>query len=88
MFLFPISDDPGSTLAIVLSMIPFFAPILMPVRMAMIDVPFWQFSGAILLMALTFLLLIRVSARIYRTGMLMYGKKAGFRELMKWVRQK
>ncbi len=87
LFLFPVSDDPTSTLAISLSMVPFFAPILMPVRMAVISVPFWQFAVTILLMVLTFLLLIWLSSRIYRTGILMYGKKASLKELWRWVRQ-
>ena len=87
MFLFPVSDDPASTLSVALSMVPFFAPILMPVRMAVIQIPFWQFWGTVLLMILTFVVLIWMSARIYRTGILMYGKKASFRELWKWVRE-
>lgn len=87
MFLFPVSDDPASTLSVVLSMVPFFAPILMPVRMAVLQIPFWQLGGTILLMILTFVVLIWMSARIYRTGILMYGKKASFRELWKWLRE-
>lgn len=87
MFLFTISEQPTSTLAVIMSMIPFFAPILMPVRMAVISVPIWQLGATILLMILTFILLIWLSARIYRTGILMYGKKASFRELWRWVRQ-
>jgi ABC-2 type transport system permease protein len=85
MFLMPVSDDPASTLSTVLSMVPFFAPILMPVRMAVLQIPFWQFSLTILLMILTFVLLIWLSSRIYRTGILMYGKKASFREMLKWM---
>ncbi len=87
MFLFPVSDDPSSTLAVVLSMIPFFAPILMPVRMAVLQIPFWQLGATIVLMILTFVILIWMSARIYRTGILMYGKKASFRELWRWMRE-
>ncbi|MGM0739522.1 MAG: ABC transporter permease [Bacteroidota bacterium] len=87
MFLFPVSDDPSSTMAISLSMVPFFAPILMPVRMAVLSLPFWQVGGTILLMILTFVVLIWMSSRIYRTGILMYGKKASFKELWKWIRE-
>ncbi len=87
LFLFPVSDDPASTLSVFLSMIPFFTPILMPVRMAVITVPFWQLAGSVLLMVLTFLVLIRLSAKIYRTGILMYGKKATFREIWKWIHE-
>ena len=87
LFLVTVSDDPGSNMAVALSMFPFFAPILMPVRMAVISVPLWQVIGTIFLMIITFLILIWVSARIYRVGILMYGKKASFRELLIWIRQ-
>ncbi|MCA1803376.1 MAG: ABC transporter permease [Rhodothermaceae bacterium] len=81
-----VASDPDSTLSVVSSMFPLFTPMLMPVRMAVLDVPLWQILGSIVLMALTFMLLMWLSARIYRVGMLMYGKKAGFRELARWVR--
>ncbi len=87
LFLVSVSDNPNSNMSIVLSMIPFFAPILMPVRMSVVSVPFWQFGGTILLMILTFILLIWLSARIYRIGILMYGKKATLGELWRWMRQ-
>lgn len=81
-----VASDPDSTLSVVSSMFPLFTPMLMPVRMAVLDVPLWQILGSIVLMALTFMLLMWLSARIYRVGMLMYGKKAGFRELARWIR--
>ncbi len=87
LFLMTVSDNPASTLSVSLSMIPFFAPILMPVRMSVISVPFWQLGGTILLMVLTFVVLMWLSSRIYRIGILMYGKKASFAELYRWVRQ-
>lgn len=86
LFIFSVADDPTSTLAVVTSMIPFFAPILMPVRIAIIDVPVWQLAGTVVLMIATFFVLIWLSARIYRVGILMYGKKASFAELAKWIR--
>ncbi|TVQ15809.1 MAG: ABC transporter permease [Balneolaceae bacterium] len=81
-----VASDPDSTLSVVSSMFPLFTPMLMPVRMAVLDVPLWQVLGSIVLMALTFIVLMWLSARIYRVGMLMYGKKAGFRELARWIR--
>ncbi|MDI6400426.1 ABC transporter permease [Balneolaceae bacterium ANBcel3] len=87
LFLFAVADHPTSTMAVITSMIPFFAPILMPARMAVISVPFWQLALTFLLMLLTFLFLIWVSARIYRVGILMYGKEASFKELWKWIWQ-
>ncbi|MCH8558046.1 MAG: ABC transporter permease [Balneolia bacterium] len=85
-FLSPVSTDPDSTLAFVLSMIPLFSPIIMPVRMAIMNVPLWEVALAITLMAATFIALIWLSARIYRVGILMYGKSASLRELARWVR--
>jgi ABC-2 type transport system permease protein len=79
-------SDPDSTLAVVSSMIPLFSPILMMVRIAVTDVPFWQWGGSIVLMVLTFLGLVWLAARIYRVGVLMYGKKPTFKELARWVR--
>lgn len=81
-----VGNDPSSTLAIVASIIPFFAPILMPVRMAIVSVPFWQVALAVILMIATFFIMIWLSSKIYRVGILMYGKKAGFREIAKWIR--
>ncbi len=81
-----VADDPHSTVAVITSIIPFFAPILMPVRMAVISVPFWQIALTIVLMITTFLVMIWLSAKIYRVGILMYGKKAGFAEIYKWMK--
>lgn len=87
LFLMAVSEDPSSRMATILSMVPFFAPILMPVRMAVIPVPYWELLLTIAGMTLTFLALMWMSARIYRTGILMYGKKASLRDLWHWVRQ-
>ncbi|MCC5934812.1 MAG: ABC transporter permease [Balneolales bacterium] len=86
LFISPVSSDPDSTLALVLSLIPLFSPIIMPVRMAVMSVPAWEIGLSFVLMTLTFLGLIWLSARIYRVGILMYGKSASFKELAKWVR--
>ncbi|MEX0779339.1 MAG: ABC transporter permease [Balneolales bacterium] len=86
MILGKVASDPTSTFAVVTSMVPFFAPILMPVRMAVIDLPLWQLLGSLLLCTFTFLLIIWLSARIYRVGILMYGKKPTLREMARWIR--
>jgi ABC-2 type transport system permease protein len=86
MLIGPVSSDPNSTLAVVSSLIPFFTPMLMPLRIAMTDVPLWQLGSSVILMAGTFTGLIWLSARIYRVGILMYGKKASFKEMAKWIR--
>lgn len=87
MFLIiPIINDPDSTLAVVMSMIPFFTPLLMMLRIAVKMPPLWQILGSYVLTATTVVLLIWICARIYRIGILMYGKKPTFRELWRWIR--
>jgi ABC-2 type transport system permease protein len=86
IFIQPIIEAPNSPLAVTLSMIPFFSPIPMVVRVAVTDVPFWQPLLSFALMVATFLGSVWVSARIYRIGILMYGKKAKLSDLIRWMR--
>jgi ABC-2 type transport system permease protein len=74
---------PDSTLAVWLSMIPFTAPIAMMVRIPF-DPPPWQVALSMCMMVIGFLFTTYVAARIYRVGILMYGKKASYKELVKW----
>ena len=78
--------DPDSTFAIVSSLIPIFSPILMVARIPITTVPFWQIGLSFLLMGITIYLFLVMSAKIYRVGILMYGKKVSFKELGKWLR--
>ncbi len=86
LFLAPITSNPDSTLAVILSLIPLFTPILMTVRIAATDVPFWQIAASVVLTVGTFFLLLWIAAKIYRVGILMYGKKPKIKDLIKWVR--
>ena len=81
-----ILHDPSSTESVVLSMIPFFAPILMVLRIAMQTPPLWQIALSIAISLLTTAGLVYFSARIYRVGVLMYGKRPSLAELVKWMR--
>ena len=76
-------NNPDSTLAIWLSEIPFTAPVAMMVRIPF-GVPGWQLALSMFMMILGFLFTTWVAARIYRVGILMYGKKASYKELAKW----
>ena len=67
-------------------MVPFFSPILMVVRIAVTEVPFWQVALSFLLLAGTFVGAVWVSSRIYRVGILLYGKKATLKDLFRWLR--
>jgi ABC-2 type transport system permease protein len=86
LFLPFIADNPDAPMSVLLSLIPFFSPILMVVRAAATDVPFWQMAAALALLAAAFVGTIWIASRIYRVGILMYGKKASFRDLARWVR--
>lgn len=76
-------NNPDSPLAFWLSVIPFTAPIAMMVRIPF-GVPDWQLALSMLMMVAGFIFTTWVAARIYRVGVLMYGKKTSYRELAKW----
>ena len=80
-----IINHPDSSLAIWLSMIPFTSPIVMMVRIPF-SVPIWQVIVSALILVGTFIGMTWVSAKIYRTGILMYGKKPTFKEIFKWLK--
>ena len=77
---------PDSNLSVILSLIPFMTPILMFLRMSVLMPPVWQIALSILLTSLTIAFVIWVAARIYRVGILMYGKPPNFPEMLRWVR--
>ena len=81
-----VMKSPNSSFSVVLSMIPFFAPILMLLRICVLLPPFTQIAGSIVLLVLTTLLMIWITAKIYRVGILMYGKRPNFREIVKWMK--
>jgi ABC-2 type transport system permease protein len=82
--------QPDSSLATWSSMIPFFSPIVMMARLPFgtTVVPWWQLGVSMALLVIGFLFTIWLSAKIYRTGILMYGKKANLKELAKWAMRK
>lgn len=86
-FCFAVMRDPNSTFAFWVSIVPFFAPIVMPVRILAETPPFWQIGLAILLNGFAIVALTWVASRVYRIGMLMYGKRATIPEVWKWIRQ-
>ena len=86
IFMQPMLLAPQGNFARLLSIFPSSAPILMPLRMSMVQVPWYEVVGSIASVAVACLLSIWVSARIYRVGLLMYGKRPSIRELVRWVR--
>lgn len=77
---------PDSTLAVALSLVPFFAPLLMFLRMTAVSPPAWQVALSMLLMLATIAVITWAAARIYRVGILMYGKRPTFPEIIRWIR--
>jgi len=86
-FCFAVIRDPNSTLSVLVSIAPLLAPMTMPVRILAEMPPFWQIALAILLNCATIVVLVWIAARVYRIGMLMYGKRATIPEVMRWIRQ-
>lgn len=78
--------NPSSQASVILSLVPFFAPILMLARIVVETPPVWQILLCLALLAGTIVGLIWLVGRIYRVGVLMYGKRPTLPELMKWIR--
>ena len=85
LFLAFVLESPDATISVVLSLIPFFSPILMMLRAAITTVPIWEMMASFGLLVLTFVALIWLAGRIYRVGILSYGKTPSFREIARWV---
>ncbi|MFL6229611.1 MAG: ABC transporter permease [Pyrinomonadaceae bacterium] len=84
---FPIIRSPNSPLAFWVSISPFFSPVTMLVRVVTETPPLWQIALSLAVGVATTVVLTWVAARIYRVGMLMYGKSASLPEVLRWVRQ-
>ena len=79
--------NPTSRLAEVMSWIPFSAPIIMPMRMTATPVSATEIVATLAGVALASAACVWLAARIYRVGLLMYGKRPGLGELLRWIRQ-
>ncbi len=86
LFMPAIMGNPDGVLAIVLSLFPFFSPIIMTARIAATSVPIWQIALSVVLTLSTLFLCIWFASKIYRVGILMYGKKPSFKDLIKWLK--
>jgi ABC-2 type transport system permease protein len=81
----PVLIEPNGNLARFASWFPFTAPILMPVRMTVVTVPWYEIAATLFGVAAGCAVAVWVAARIYRVGLLMYGKRPTIRELARWV---
>ncbi len=84
---FPVLRSPDSGVAFWASIIPLTSPVVMLVRIVTQTPPFWQIALSLVIGFAAVVLLMWVAARIYRIGMLMYGKRATIPEIMRWMRQ-
>ena len=82
---FTVINDPHGTIATVFSIIPLTSPIVMLMRIPF-GVPLWQLALSIVLLYGTFIFVVWFAAKIYRVGILMYGKKPTWKELYKWLK--
>jgi ABC-2 type transport system permease protein len=82
---FTVIEDPHGTVSTVFSFIPFTSPVVMLMRIPF-GVPVWQQLVALLLLIGTFIFTVWFAAKIYRVGILMYGKKPSYKELYKWLK--
>lgn len=80
-------DNPDGPLAFWCSMIPFTSPIVMMIRLPF-DIPIWELLVSFALLFATAILTVWFSAKIYRVGILMYGKKPGIKEMLRWLHYK
>ena len=78
-------NNPDSSLSLWLSMIPFTSPVAMMIRIPF-GIPYWQIGVSLLILVIAFVLVTWIAAKIYRTGILMYGKKPTLREIWKWLK--
>jgi ABC-2 type transport system permease protein len=86
-FCFAVIRDPNSSLSFWVSIAPLFAPLTMPVRILAETPAFWQIALSVLINCVTIVGLVWLASRVYRIGMLMYGKRATIPEVLRWIRQ-
>jgi len=78
-------QNPESSLSFWFSLIPLTSPIVMMARLPF-GVPYWQLAVSMFLMVVTFIAFVWMAAKVYRTGILMYGKKTSWQEIWKWLK--
>lgn len=85
--MFGIKDNPDGPVGMFMSMFPLTSPVAMMFRIPF-GVPLWQQALSLSILAVTILLAIKIASKIYQVGLLHFGKKASYKDLWKWIRQK
>ncbi len=88
LFMDPVMTNPDGAIAIFASIFPFTSPAIMMMRSGLTVVPLWQTLSSAALLLLTAWVIMLLASKIFRIGMLMYGKNASFQEVTKWLRYK
>ena len=88
LFIGPVVSNPNGSVAVLASFLPFTSPVIMIMRTALTQVPLWQMAFSVGLLLLAVFAIAVMSAKIFRVGMLMYGKTASLGEIVKWLRYK
>lgn len=83
---FSMINNPANSIAELASMLPFASIIVMPTRMALINVPVWQILIAVFVNISTVFAVIIITGKIYQTGILFSGKKPGWKEIVQWIK--
>ncbi|KQC33114.1 ABC transporter permease [Nonlabens sp. YIK11] len=83
---FSVMDNPNGTVAVIFSYIPLTSPIVMLMRIPFGEITWWQLTLSILLLYTSIIFVAYLAAKIYRIGILMYGKKTNWKELYKWLK--
>jgi ABC-2 type transport system permease protein len=86
MVFMPVLNDPDSTLAVVTSLVPLLTPMIMMLRIAVKAPPAWQVALGYALLVAFDVFMVWLCARVYRIGILMYGKKPTIKEIWRWTR--
>jgi ABC-2 type transport system permease protein len=86
MALFLLIQNPSSTFAVVLSMVPLFAPMIMLARIILLEPPAWQIAASVVLLLATIYFAVVFAARVFRVGILLYGKRPSLREMVHWYK--
>jgi ABC-2 type transport system permease protein len=86
MFWWAIVNNPNSTLSLTLSFIPFMTPVVMFMRVTLSPVPAWQILTSVVLMLGSIVAMAWLAGKVYRVGILMYGKKPTVPEILRWMR--
>lgn len=81
-----VSNDPRSTAAVVMTMVPFWSPMLMPMRYLLGGASPVELAVSLAILVISTVLIARAAAKIYRVGVLMYGKRPGLAEVIRWLR--